>query len=65
MKHMVSPRTAPRGLARVFALPLLLFAASLAGLVIGLVGDGWTDGVAAALLFLPLLAIAFAWHRRG
>jgi hypothetical protein len=65
MKHMPFPRTARRSLARVFAMPLLLFAASLAGLVIGLAGDGWPDVAACALLFLPLLAAAIAWHRRG
>lgn len=65
MKHAPSPRTAPRSLARVFAVPLLLLAASLAGLVIGLVGEGPTDMAATALLFLPLFAIAFAWQRRG
>ncbi len=65
MKQVPSPRTARRSLARVFAVPLLLFAASVAGLVIGLTGNGWPDLAASALLSLPLLAAAIAWHRRG
>lgn len=65
MKQFQSPRTVNRSLARVFAVPLLLLAASLAGLIIGLMGDGWTDWASAALLLLPLLALAVAWHRRG
>ena len=66
MKHMPSPRTARRSLAQVFAVPLALLVASLAGLVIGLTGDGWRDLVASLLLALPLLAAARAWarHRR-
>ncbi|MCX9146548.1 hypothetical protein [Erythrobacter sp. WG] len=65
MKHVPSARTASRSLAHIFALPLLLLAASLAGLVIGLAGEGWHDVAASALLSLPLLAAAVAWHRRG
>jgi hypothetical protein len=65
MKHTVPSRSARRSHARVFALPSLLFAASIAGLVIGLTGDGVRDITASSLLFLPLLAAAIAWHRRG
>ena len=65
MKQFPSPRIAHGNLARVLAVPLLLLVASLAGLIIGLMGDGWTDWASAALLFLPLLALAIAWHRRG
>lgn len=53
------------GLARVFAIPIALFVASLAGLVVGLTGDGWTDIAAVALLCLPLIALAAAWRGRG
>lgn len=62
MKHTTPARTARRSLARVFALPSLLFAASIAGLVIGLTGDGARDLAASSLLFLPLLAAAIAWR---
>jgi hypothetical protein len=65
MKHTVPARSARRSLVRVFALPLLLFAASIAGLVIGLTGDGGRDIAASSLLFLPLLAAAIAWRRQN
>lgn len=65
MKHLSSLRTARRSLARVFAIPLVLLVASLSGLILGLVGDGLPDLAASALLSVPLLAIAVAWHRRG
>lgn len=54
-----------QGLAHVFALPLALFAASLAGLVLGLTGEGAPDVLAWALLSLPLVAVTVAWRRRG
>ncbi|MCP9221488.1 hypothetical protein MKP08_01835 [Erythrobacter sp. LQ02-29] len=57
-------RRAPQSLARVFAWPLALFAASLAGLVLGLTGDGWEDVLAVALLAAAPFAIAAAWLRR-
>lgn len=65
MKPDTPMRIARRSAAEVLAIPMLLFAASLAGLVIGLAGDGWPDLAASILLFLPLLAVAVAWHRRG
>lgn len=66
MKHVAPPaRPARRGLGTVFAIPLVLLVASLAGLVIGLTGDAWHDLAAAALLSLPLVAVAAAWRRGG
>jgi hypothetical protein len=58
-------RRTRRGLAQVFALPLVLFLASLAGLVFGLTGKGAPDAAAWLLLSLPLLAVLVAWRRRG
>lgn len=65
MKHDTPIRIARRSAAEVLAVPLLLLAASLAGLVIGLAGDGWPDLAASILLFLPLLAAGLAWRARG
>ncbi|GAA5050159.1 hypothetical protein GCM10023208_08970 [Erythrobacter westpacificensis] len=52
-------------LATVFAVPTLLLVATIAGLVIGLNGDGLPDFLAWALLALPLLALAHAWAKRS
>lgn len=60
-----SSRIAPQGLGRILWPPLVIAAASLAGLVIGLTGEGWRDVAGAALLFLPLAVIIGAWLRRG
>jgi len=58
-------RRVSRGLGRVFAIPLLLAAATLAGLVIGLAGDGTNDIFSWLLLALPIGALAFAWLKRS
>ncbi|WP_338445398.1 hypothetical protein V5F89_09420 [Pelagerythrobacter marensis] len=58
-------RRTPRGPARVFAIPAAIFAASGAGLVLGLTGDGLRDAAAWLFLSLPLLALGAAWRRRG
>jgi hypothetical protein len=52
------PRIARRGPWRIFAWPLAILAASIAGLVLGLLGDGWRDAVAWLLLAGGPLAIA-------
>lgn len=49
-----------RRLFSIFAMPLLLALASLAGLVVALTGDGWRDAAAWAALALPVLAVAWA-----
>jgi hypothetical protein len=54
----------PRGLPGIFAVPALLALVTLAGLVIGLAGDGWHDMACALLLALPILALARAWAGR-
>ncbi|MGB3795794.1 MAG: PepSY-associated TM helix domain-containing protein [Alteraurantiacibacter sp.] len=52
-------------MTRVLAVPAALFVASIIGLVAGLTGNGARDVLSWALLALPLLALAFAWLRRG
>lgn len=48
-----------------FALPALVASVSLAGLILGLSGDGWRDGVSWAALSVPVFAILWAaWARR-
>ena len=61
----MNTRTSRASLARVFAMPAVLLAASIAGLVAGLAGDGWADALAWALLSIPILAAAIAFARRG
>lgn len=53
------------GLGRVMAIPALLLLASIAGLVLGLTGDGLPDVVAWALLSIPIILSALAFLRRG
>ena len=57
-------RIARQSTRRLFAMPLLLAIASLIGLLLGLTGDGWRDGLSWLLLTLPILAVAIAWRRR-
>ncbi len=58
-------RVAPQSVSRIFWLPMLLALGSLAGLVLGLTGDGWRDAVSALLLLLPLAAFVYSWRRRA
>ena len=53
-----------RSMGQVFAVPFLLAATSIVGLVGGLNGDGLSDLASWFGLGLPLLTIAIAWHRR-
>ncbi|MGB3378838.1 hypothetical protein [Allopontixanthobacter sediminis] len=57
------PRRA--SVARVLAVPAVLLVASIAGLVLGLTGDGFPDGLAWGLLSIPILAAVYAFARRG
>lgn len=43
-----------------FALPLLIAALTLGGLVVALTGDGWRDILAWIALLTPLLAVFWA-----
>lgn len=55
---MTRPRIVRRGPWRIFAWPLAITAASLAGLVLGLLGEGWRDALASLLLAGGPLAVA-------
>ncbi|MXP42572.1 hypothetical protein GRI75_13080 [Altererythrobacter soli] len=52
-----------RSVARVFAWPLALFAATIAGLVLGLTGEGWRDAAAWLLLGSVPAVMIFALMR--
>ncbi len=54
-----------RGNLAIFAWPLLLGIAAITGLVLGLTGSGWRDGVAWLLLAAGPFVIAAAWMRRS
>lgn len=56
---MTRPRIARRGPWRIFAWPLAILAATIAGLVLGLLGEGWRDALAWALIAGGPLALAF------
>lgn len=62
---MTVRRTQPRGPAAIFAGPAVIACASLAGLVLGLTGEGWRDAVSWLLLGLAPLAILCFWLRRS
>ena len=48
-----------------FAIPALIAAASLIGLVAALTGDGWRDALAWIGLLVPVFAISWAIAARG
>ena len=53
-----------KSVARVFAMPLLVGLASIAGLVLGLTGEGWRDFAAWLLVGLaPLVLVAMLLRR--
>ncbi len=56
-------RTPPQTGPRILAIPALLMVASLAGLILGLTGDGWRDAAATLLLALPVIAFLRSWLR--
>lgn len=57
-------RAHPQPLRMIFAVPAFLGAAALAGLVVGLVGDGGWDVAAWLLLGLLPASLLFAWRMR-
>lgn len=58
-------RQQPRSPLSVLAKPLALAALSIAGLLLGLTGDGWRDVFAVLLLALPLILFLTHWVRRS
>lgn len=52
-------------LYRIFAIPLLLAFSSIAGLLVGLLEDGWYDTAAWIGLGLPLAVIVNYARRNG
>ena len=50
-------------LVQTFAAPFVLLVVAVAGLIIGVVADGWWDGLAVAGLAVPLLAIGASLFR--
>lgn len=58
-------RIAAQSPGRILAMPAVLAIASLVGLILGLTGDGWRDGLSVILLCLPLVVFARHWLRRG
>lgn len=57
-------RARQHSLRAIFAIPLLLAAASIAGLVIALTGDGLRDAASWAALGIPVLAVVWAMRTR-
>ncbi|PZQ22266.1 MAG: hypothetical protein DI569_08800 [Sphingopyxis macrogoltabida] len=51
-------------LRAIFAVPLLLAAASIVGLVVALTGDGARDAASWALLAIPVIAVGWAMGAR-
>lgn len=56
MKHSAS---------RIFRLPVVIGLASLAALIIALMGEGWHDMVSWVGLALPVAAVGYGILRRG
>ena len=57
----MSQRPPAQRASAILAVPLALAALTLAGLVIGLTGDGWRNLAACLLAGLPLFILVRAW----
>lgn len=57
-------RRRPQSLRAIFAIPLLLAALSVVGLVSALTGDGWRDALSWLGLAAPVAALAWAMRAR-
>ena len=59
-------KTARQSLPRMFAVPLLIALATIAGLVLGLTGDGARDAAAWTFTGIaPLIILAALWRGRA
>lgn len=56
-------KTHRRSLAEIFALPVVIAALALVGLVGALLDNGLWDGLGAALLAVPVVAVVWARAR--
>ncbi|WP_206436025.1 hypothetical protein [Altericroceibacterium xinjiangense] len=61
---MMKPRRPARSLGQAFAWPLVLAISTVAGLLLGLTGDGLPDFAAWVLLASAPAALVVAWGRR-
>ncbi len=61
---MTRPPRQARSTTAIFAWPLAIFVAGLAGLVIALTGDGWRDAASWAALAAPVAALLWAMAAR-
>ena len=57
-------RIRQHSLRAIFAIPLLLAVASLAGLVVALTGDGLRDAASWIALSVPVFAVVWAMRAR-
>lgn len=65
MSRRQTPRKrSQRSIAQVFAIPLAIALTTIAGLVLGLTGDGWRDGAAWLLAGIAPFSIIAAVLRR-
>lgn len=59
-----SQRVPRQSLTQIFLWPIGLALMSIAGLWLGLTGDGWRDTLASALLALPIFIFLWRWTGR-
>ena len=57
-------KRAPQGLGQIFAVPIVIAALSLIGLLSALTGDGWRDALSWVALVIPVLATGWAMKTR-
>lgn len=57
-------RTTDRGPLHTFKWPLVLTVVTVAALILGLLGTGWVDWLAVALLSVPSVLCCLIWGGR-